>query len=290
MKRLIYSALAVSGLGAVAWTSTAATFPPSRQTKKSGASSELSFRDSMMLAKIFSRYRGMKSLTQSVKGKMIINAEGVKVNAEISSTVRMAQPNRFRIDTKISFFGQEKHGSVVSDGTTVWDVDEDGKQYSEQPIASVTKNEDKFTDWLMDRGGLDLTMMFFLEAASASSLNIPKGLDKAIDVKNYPTKVVDGMAMCVVPVNIDKKSAKGSGGTATIYADAKALLVRRLRYNVKPAADKAGPKNVQVDFVFFYENVKPNGETPEGAFAFTPPDGAVKVKKVNPVFDRAFDQ
>jgi outer membrane lipoprotein-sorting protein len=264
----------------------------SKQTgkAKSAVQADNTFRNNLMLAKVLARYRGMKSLEQSVKGKVIINAEGIKINADFTSMVRLAQPNKFKIVSKINFFGEEKHGTVISDGTTVWDLDEDSKQYSERPVAEITKDEDKFTDWLMDRGGLDLTMIFFLEAASAKSLGLPKDLGNSIQVNSYPTKVVDGVPMYVIPVHIDKKKAKGSGGSVTLYVDTKDLLVRRLRYSVVTATTKEDPKSAQVEFVFFHDAIKPEAQIPDDGFSFTAPADATKVKEVKPVFDRAFDR
>lgn len=270
---------------------------PSRKTTKTSSAKqvkqktkEASFRDTAMLAKVFFKYRGMKALTQNAHGTMTINADGVNVKADISSTLTLAQPNRFRFDSHVNFLGQDRHGSVISDGTTVWDVNEDTKEYAEHALAPLLKDEKKFTDWLMDRAGIDLTAMMFLEAATGEVLGLPAGMDKVIEIPNYPTRMIDGLAMYVLPVVIDKKDSGGDKTDASLYVDAKEMLIRRCRFNIVPKATKGTPKNLKVDIVLFYEQIKPDPDVPEDAFAFTPPADAKKVEKVVPVFSRAFDQ
>src|SRR5438445_734849 len=66
------------------------------------------FRDMAMLAKVMLKYRGLKSLSQSVHGKMTINADGVILTADLSTTVRLAQPDRFLLDSTVTFGGSAK--------------------------------------------------------------------------------------------------------------------------------------------------------------------------------------
>lgn len=245
------------------------------------------FRDEAMLAKLLLKYREFKTLTQTVQGKMQVKMDGVAFAADIHSVVQMGQPNRFRFDTKIAFFGKERQGTTYSNGETVWEWDEDGKQYSEQPFSPIAKNEDKFTDWLMSRTNADLTPLLFLQAANSKGLGLPPGASKSIEVRDYPTKQVEGRAMYVIPVPINE--ADGTKGMASLYVDPQDMLVYRCRFQIRPPREKKGPKNLTVDYILNFAEISPNAELTDEAFTFTPPEGAKKVKAVKPVFDRAFD-
>lgn len=244
------------------------------------------FRDSMMLAKLLLKYREGKTMTQNVTGKMTVNADGVTVTAELQTTVHMAQPNRFRFESKITALGQEKHGLTISDGKTVWELDSDAKQYSKQPFQEIGKNEDAFTDWLTGRSGADMTPILFLAGASGKSLGLTSEAGKSIEVKDYPVKEIEGRKMYLIPVPINEKTVKGQ---ATLYVDVEDMLVHRCRFQLTPPSEKNGPKNLSVEFVLNYDKIQVNDTLPDETFTFTPSEDVKKVKEVKSAFDRAFD-
>jgi outer membrane lipoprotein-sorting protein len=241
-----------------------------------------------MLAKTLLKYRSLKTLSQETKGTMEIQASGLTFAARYSTKLQMAQPNRFRVETTISFFGQEAKGISVSDGKTVWDFDPEAKEYSAQPLEKLAVKGKRENDWLMDRAGMDFGMMFFSEMGQGKMFDVPKGIENSIEVKDYPTRMVDGLPTYVIPVPIPKES--GQKGSAVIYAGASDLLIRRCRLNLSGVKDKPGEEGLQVSFTVFHSSLKPNVEIDEETFHFSPPEDAKKVNKVDPVFTRAFDK
>src|ERR1051326_8613630 len=119
-------------------------------------------KETAMLAKVFFKYHDMDALSQKMHGKMTVHMGDVDFKVDFDSTLIAAQPDKFRIMSKVTFFGEEKHGSVYSDGKNIWDWDQDAKQYSLQPGEAIIKDSDQFTNWVMDRSGLDMTLLFFL--------------------------------------------------------------------------------------------------------------------------------
>ena len=252
-------------------------------------------RESAMLAKIFFKYHDMEALSQKIHGKMIIHTGGLTIDVDIESTVTASQPNKFHIASKVNFLGDEKRGSVFSDGKNIWDVDEDAKEYSLLPADSVIKDSDKFTDWLMDRVGMDMTLLFFLKAANSDDFGVPKGvekaeLDKMLDVKNYPTKEVDGTKMYLVPVPLDEKDPTKKGQVMVLYVDTKDFLIRRISLKMKIGDEKDPKDKDSMEMVMNYDAIKPGVKVTDGDLTFLPPDGTKKVEMVKPVFSRAFDK
>jgi hypothetical protein len=241
-----------------------------------------------MLAKTLLKYRGLKTFSQTTKGTMEIQAAGVTITAKYSTKVQMAQPNRFRVETTLSFFGQEARGVAICDGKTVWDFDPEAEEYSAQPLEKLAVKGKRENDWLMDRAGMDFGMMFFFEFAQGKMFDLPRGIENSIEIRDYPTRMVDGLPTYVIPVPIPKES--GQKGSAVIYAGASDLLIRRCRLNLSGVKDKPGDEGLQVSFTVFHSNLKPNAEIDEETFHFSPPEDAKKVNKVDPVFTRAFDK
>lgn len=243
-----------------------------------------------VLARVLFRYRAEKTLVQSVTGRFTVRSQGITVPIEVGWEATLAQPNRFRIATKIGGLGRQKHGLYISDGATVWETDDEGKHYSRQPLTAIAKTSDALTDWLMDRAIGDLALMLFLEQAGGKILGVPPGLERAlgktIDLKDVPSRVVDGVAMYVVPVPFDES---GNKGTATLYVDTKDLLVRRCRYSARTPGEKRSDPPLQVDVVLFYNDIKPGVTLPESAFAWTPPSDYTQVKQVKTAFDRVLE-
>ena len=140
----------------------------------------------------------------------------------------------------------------------------------------------------MDRSGMDFPLMLFLDATSNPLFKVKPGAEKAITVKNFPTRVIDGSPTYVVsvPVPADKG---GKPGSALLYIGAKDMLIHRCRFNVKSAGGKPA-ESVNVEFVCFYTDVKPNAPTSADSFTYSPPADAKKVDHVDPPFDRAFNK
>ncbi len=249
---------------------------------------DISPRAEAMLAKLLLKYRQYKTFAQTMHGKINVTADGVKISADMQTTIRMAQPNRFRIESVVDFFGTQQHGLSVSDGKTAWEWNADGQEYSEQPLTELVKNEDKFTHWLIDRTGADVTPAFFMEAASGHILGITPDAEASISVEDYPKTDVDGHPMYRIPMPIDETD--GTRGTATLYVDPTDMLVHRCRFVMKSPQGKEDAKDLNVEMVFTYDEIKLNPEFSDSLFTFTPPDGAKKAEMVKTAFDRAFDK
>jgi len=252
-------------------------------------------KETAMLAKVFFKYHGMDALSQKLHGKMTLHMGEVDIKVDFESTLISAQPNQFRIVSKVTFLGEEKHGTVYSDGKSVWDWDEDAKQYSVQPFEPIIKDSDKFTGWVMDRAGVDMTLIFFLQAANYDALKLPKGIEKmnlesAIEIKNYPTQEIDGTKMYLVPVPKDGKKGGKLEGAVTLYVDAKEMLVRRMQMNIKFDDDKNSKDKSSMEMLVTYDAIKSDTKLTDQDFTFTPPADATKVDLVKPVFSRAFDR
>ncbi len=112
------------------------------------------------------------------------------------------------------------------------------------------------------------------------------GAEKALQVKNYPSRPLEGRAVYAIPIRFNDKQARGR---AVLFADTSDLLVRKVRYEVAQPARKGRAARVpQIEMAFFYEKVTPNAEIADMVFTYTPPEGAKKVAHVKPVFDRVF--
>lgn len=258
------------------------------QTKQTTTASDTPTQDELMATKLMLKYRSLNTISQNVHGNLTMKVSGLELKGEITSTITMAQPNKFAISMKISLLGSEKHGAIYSDGKTVWEWDEDSKQYSESPLATLTKTEDTFSNWMMERNGLDITGLIFLKCAGGGFMSTAKNADKQIVIKNYPMKTVDGVTMYVVPIAMDKTGKKSSisGASISLYLDTKEFLARRYRLNMKQAGATKSDAGFDMALVMFYDPIKTDTTLEDSVFTFTPPEGAMKVESVKPVFDR----
>lgn len=244
------------------------------------------YRDEAMIARVVLKYRSFKTLSQTVTGTMNIKAQGVDMKADFLYTVQLAQPNKVRVASEVTFMGKKHKGTFVSNGTTAWQWNEDTKEFSEALLGDAAKDKNKYSDWLIDQIGPDLVNIFFLEAAGGDIVNVGKDAEKSIVIKDYPTTQMDGRPTWVIPIKISEKGAPPT--TATLYADASDSMTRRYRMTVVPPPDKDTPQGTTVNMVFFYSKIKPDEEIPDATFTFTPPEGAKKADKVPSAFDRAF--
>ncbi len=265
---------------AVALALTAGTLP------SAGTAGQSPSREQMMCASVVLKYQGMKTLAQTVTGALLVDVGCDSTKASFTSSVQLAQPNRFRIETTVKFLDKETKGGLASDGKSVWMWDADKNQYSQQPWSAFGENADKVSDWLFDHAGPDVVNTLFLQAAGGQNLGLPRGADKLLEVKDYPTTEIDGRPMYVVPIQMGKARGKAKE-KAALYVDANDLLVRRWRV-VTAKQEQEGL--TRVNMVFFYSQIKTNAELPVETFTFTPPAGAKKVARVQPAVDRAFGE
>jgi|GEM_PF-3033614 len=252
-------------------------------------------KETAMLAKVFFKYHDMNALSQKIHGKMTLRIGEAEYKVDFESTLISAQPNKFRIVSKVTLQGEEKHGTVYSDGKSVWDWDEDAKQYSMQPFEPIIQNMDDFAGWVVNRSGLDMTLLFFLKAASPDTFKLPKGVEKmnlesALEIKNYPTQEIDGTKMYLVPVPLDEKDAEEKGESCTLYVDAKDMLVRRMQMILKWGNDKDPKYKGGLEMMMTYDAIKSDTKPTEKDFTFTPPADATRMDLVKPVFSRTLDK
>ncbi len=251
-----------------------------------GAQTGESFRDQAMIGRVLLKYRSLKTLTQTVTAHWTVGQQGVEIPISGTFTVQMAQPNRFRIEGKMSALGAETSGLTVCDGKTVWEYDAKTKQYSEQPLEAVAKDPDKFADWMMDWLPGEITNLLFLQSAGGLPFGTMQGAEQAIKVRAYPSRLLDGRSVYAIGVDVNEK---GTRGRAVVFADTSDLLVRKVRYNL--GVDTKGKKKeaaMRVEMSYFYSNIAANPNVPDSAFIFTLPEGAEKVQAVKPIIDRVF--
>jgi hypothetical protein len=241
-----------------------------------------------MIAKVLAKYQALPALSQKVSGTMSIFTEGVDIKATFKTHMQMARGNRFKVDASVTFAGTTVNGTVVSDGKTVWDVDNDAKTYSEQEFEQVNGGNSVFTDWMFDRAAVDMAMLAFLDASGFPGF---KGVDPSklgINVKNYPTQTVNGRKQYVVKVPVEITSENGQKVDARFYVDAKDLLIRRAIYKI---AQKTGDgKSMRIEFAMQYTEIRPAARASAVDFQYTAPDNFQQVAEIKGAFDRAFNR
>src|SRR5438105_2100345 len=65
-------------------------------------------KETAMLAKVFFKYHDMDALSQKMHGKMTVHMGDIDFKVDFDSTLIAAQPDKFRILSKVNFLGEEK--------------------------------------------------------------------------------------------------------------------------------------------------------------------------------------
>lgn len=255
---------------AVTTTAPAAAAPPASAKPEDAKKEEAA---KAILARTVLRYRSFPSLEQTVKGQMTVEVQQIKIVADIVNNVRMAQPNRFRLDTAVTFQQKTERGIVTSDGTTVWESDPKAKRHTEASFASIAKDEDALSDWITDRFTADVTPLFFLKAAGGPFDQITQAEMDAVDVSAHPTETLNGEKVHVVNA--------GSDRDVLLYIGEKDRLVKRCVLNL---TEKDGTK---IRFVLDYGDLKTGRAIPASEFRFDA-TGSAKAEKLDTPFDRLF--
>lgn len=252
--------------------------PRSSQKRSARGAAGKAIREPAALLAVEKHYLSLKSLSQTVDGRVDIAGRGDQATATISGKVEIARPGKFRLDMTLNFFGEDRHVVIVSNGRTVTEYDPDDHVYTEQPLSNFGGKADKLGEWFTSRT-FDASIPLFLAAG--------KDTGEANTSYQVGTGSIDGQPVTVVSMR--SKGRAGSTLPLKLYLDMKDKLIRRFSLTTPLPASKTGGVSLTLSLTSNYVDIDTEINLPDDTFEFSAPDGARRVPAVRSIIQRAFD-